>query len=417
MITQLKKYELSIFRYLFIVNFLGVVILLLIFSDKLDIISKVVSVVWGAASLLLTSLGWKKKSNELSLEQVLMLPPMKRLNVVILLGLLFIYQQIWFQEIPAKLVFINEHGQGVTEKNILEINNLELIDIENSVATPNLKYGINYISFAGDGMGNYLNMKDTIVVPLFSYIPFLRARPIERRYYCRFKKGIAQFDLNVSNSTIEINPDTVRYPGMSSFTINNFGKTFITDSLPIGKYSYKISHEWYRDISGIFSVNFKEIARPPLRLKPINSGIHLDIDYDYDLGQLELYLDHSYKPDIQLISNPFIPISDFKQYFIELKDLNHFYYYSTYYALSKPGIEYLKCHLTLQPVSFVKFYSTDFAGFDIYIDDKHRGSLDQDIGSILLPVFDGTRKIRISDWERTIKFPVIDNYIEINKSK
>lgn len=416
MITQLRKYELSIFRFLFIVNFLGIIILLFIFSDKLDTISKVVSVVWGAVSILLTSLGWKKKSNELSLAQVLILPPMKILNVVISLGLLFIYQQIWVQKIPAKFTLINEHAQGVSGKDVLEINDRELTDIEDGVAKPILKYGDNYISFAGDG-SHYLNIKDTIVVPIFSYIPFLRNKPIEKKYYCRFKKGIVQFDLNVSNSTIAIYPDTVRYPGMSAFTKNNLQETFLTDSLPVGKYNYKVTHDWYRVASGSLTVAFKKTVRLPLQLRAIQSGIHLDIDYDYDLSQLELYLDHSYKPEIQLISNPAIPISDFKQYFIELKDFNHFYYYSTYYALSKPGIEYLKCHLTLQPVSFVKFYSADFAGYDIYIDDKNRGFLDQDIGSALLPVFDGTREIRVGNWERTIKFPVIDNYIEINKPK
>lgn len=434
----IKEYGISI---IFCLNLVGAGILFFLFEIEgtFDTIIKGISGVLGGISgvmslffkSLVKSLNSGEKLKNVSFHRILMQSPLKILNIILFIGLLLIFYHKYFHEVRVELYIKNEFdqipkGEALIEQSATLTRDLIFLPLEPDMVISeerykvikntiivSLKPGKYSLTFTGDG---YYEIQDTIYVPLFRYTK------IPEYYTCHYKKGKLSFKIlpeDVNNPLLEIRSMDTPIRLSEPISVRVIGNEFTTDSLRFGKYRYTVSHQWYEKQSGTKNVTKADIDTVPIQMKPESSGIRIVLDSESDQKNIGVFLNRQYKG--KYTPGNVLEIKDFDTHLVELKDLEDYtFYYSSYVSLSPKDLEKtLECHLTPQPISYVEFYSNSsgYAGQGIFVDGQYRGSLDSYEGSIFLPVFDGYRDVKIEDWKRTIKFPVIGNYVEIKKAE
>lgn len=429
----IEEYVISV---IFCLNLVGVVVLFFLFEieGKFDTIIKVISGGLGGISggmfiffkSLVKFLNNEEKFKNVSFRQVLRKPPLNILNFLIFMGLLLVFGHKYFHEVSVKLYIENEFnktpiGKVLIDQSANSIKDWISIQLKPGMKSPNEKYitkkdtiyfslkpGKHSLTFTGDG---YYEIQDSIYVPLFRHKNIYREIPVKS------KKGTLHFKITPNdavNSILEIDDSKKR---IEPVKVQVVGNEYTTENLFVGEYGYKVSHQWYKEMSGRAVVEFNDTNDVEVLMTRESSGIRIKLDSESDYQDVGVFLDRQYREEY--ILGDVLEIRDFDTHLVELKDLENFtFYYSSHVSLSANELELVKtleCHLTPQPISYVEFYCRNSAEGEIFIDGQWRGSLDSYEGSIFLPVFDGYRDIKIGKWKSTIKFPVIGNYVEINK--
>ena len=394
----------------FVLNFIGMIALLFILEldEQLAVVTKVISAVWSAAAFLLGLLGWKKEESRLSLPEVLVRLPMKILNTVVFVSLIATFYIKFFYTTPVSIKIQNEYGEEVLEG--ISINGI-------SGATQHLPNGEYAVFFA-----NSLYEEENTTLGKI-YVPLLRNAPITKTYRCHLKKGALKFNLHQQHTRLEVYPVEIKasVKDLKSHSYEPYETEFVIENLLEGKYGYRASNEWAETTSDTVEVKFPDTTLIELDLKPKESGIRIKVDYrkgnikpDNLQRKLRYFWDRSY---LEQYSGQtlefFIPLQDYQQHLIEIKYYDENLYYGNLVGLTRPGTITLECPLEIYPISIVDFYGPKHPDAAVYIDGENRGSLDHLEYTISLPVFDGFRNVKVGNWEQMIRFPTLDNYVEI----
>jgi hypothetical protein len=398
-----------LFTILFFINIFGTAFLcwILGFGDHLDSFVKVISAVWAGASIILGSLGFKRNENGLKLGKVLVLWQMKILNILVIAILVYFSYQKYFHEITITLEFKNEYGELVQEGVLF-----------NQFATTSLDLtpGTYEVKFENRSYKESGQINDKI------YVPLIWGKPFTRKYQINLIRGAIEF----KNLPINFPDETMLEIVADNKKIDKIEKTItessvVVGNLPPGNYRYNLLNQWIESEPKKVKIFTKDTIPISVNFKTLDSGFIINIDKTNipedklrNSSGYSVILDNSLEAQYSWTKLNFkIEIKDKKNYFLEIKDVENELYYSENLALSEVRVDNIECKMTTPQLSFVEFFAPYYKGKLVTVDGEERGNLDSKVGTIVLPIFDGYRKIKIGVWERLIRFPVLDDYIEV----